>query len=78
MTDEPEPQLDQESTRVRWTRVIVAGIVQITGILTVGAIELTALRTGENGDTLPLIVVVVVLLVGVNAREVLDILLPDP
>jgi len=64
------------SERLRAVRAIIAGVVQIVGIVAVMLIEIAAIQNGTNGETLPLVIGAIMLLVGVRAREVLDNFLP--
>jgi len=59
--------------RVRIVRILSSAIVQISGIAGVVLLEVSAIQNGANGETLPLIVGAIMLLVGVKAREVLDL-----
>jgi len=64
------------SVRLKAVRAVIAGIVQIVGIIAVMLIEIAAIQSGHNGETLPLVIGAIMLLVGVRAREVLDNFLP--
>jgi hypothetical protein len=67
---------DTGSVRLRAVRAVIAGVVQVVGIIAVMLIEIAAIQSGHNGETLPLVIGAIMLLVGVRAREVLDNFLP--
>lgn len=71
-----DEQAHNGSTRLRTVRAIIAGVVQLTGITAVTLIQVAAIQSGHNGETLPLVIGAIMLLVGVRAREVLDNFLP--
>lgn len=71
---EKSVQREGEAPLVKIARLVVAGVVQIAGIITLGLMELVALQQGVDGALFAPIAALLALMVGVNARKVMDAL----